>query len=418
MENEYDEIDKMFFEYFSNKEIPNIIENGIATAMYKKYSENKYYELIKKIVIAIISIITIGGGIVFAKDIEKWVKNIFGVRKGIETAIENGYILNPEMEYVESNGIAIKVDNIIIDNYNLNINFNIKSNENIKNVDNIFLRSVLIYDENNNILYCNSEKLFNSFCKEKNLTYIMNNVNANNINNGENYYISEKNLENNEISLVYNFTAYDNSYPNSNKLYICIDEIEYQNEVNENVRGNWKMSIEVEEKFYNREGIEYEQVYSNDSNIKVKKAIAYNTGLKLELEIEDKEQQELKDINMAVLREEMHKELEEYDKSNKEKDNLLSDKENFYIGPATKKYMETYEKLHKPIKEIYIENEKRERFYLTKDTSENASIYRNYDSNIVGFSDTFDITRYNVTNKLKIYFIYENEGKVIEIEKK
>lgn len=418
MENEYDEIDKMFLDYFSNKEIPDVIENGIATAMYEKYNGNKYYQLIKKIIITIISIITIGGGIVFAKEIEKWVKNIFGIREGIETAIENGYILNPEMEYVESNGIAIKVDNIIIDDYNLNINFNIKNNKNIKDVENIFFSSVLMYDENNNILYCNSEKLFNNFCKENNLPYIINQFNENNINNALNYYINERNLENNEISLIYNLSAYENSYPNSNKLYIYVDEIEYKNDENNRVKGEWKMSIEISDKFYNREGIEYQQVYSNDSNIKIIKAVAFDTEFKLDLEVEDDEQENLKNIDFIELREEMHKELEEYNKINKKEEDLLSNKENFYIGPATERYIETYEKIYQPIKDIYIENEKKERFYLTKNTIEDIKIDRNYDEQKFACYNTFDITKYDITNKMEIHFKYKNKENIIKILRK
>lgn len=413
MDKEFDEIDNIIFDYFSNKEIPEIVENGIASAMYERYDENKILSLIKKIGVTIISILTISCGIVFAKDIEKFFKNIFSNRQGIETAIENGYILSPDMKYVESNNTKIKIDNILMDDYNLNINFKIQTNESSIDIKEVYLSNMIISDENNNILYCNNEDTFRKFCNENGLSYIVDKYNEHNTNNGENYYIINK--ENNTIDLIYNLSAIEGNYPKSKRINIYINEIEYNKK--EKVEGDWLMKIEIPEKFYNREAVEYKEKNNNNSKIKVLNASIYNTELKLELEVEDEEQEKLKNIDMLKLRENMQKELEIYNKSEKTEEDLLNNVNHHYIGPATEEYMSTYEKLRQPISNICIENEKGEQFKTTYNTSEDIGVDREYAVNAFKYTKTFDITKYESTNKLKVYFKYKGEDVIIELER-
>lgn len=67
MNNGYDKIDNLFFQYFeNNQEVPNIITNGIETAMYNKKHKYEMIELIKKIIITIVSFLTVTSGIAFA----------------------------------------------------------------------------------------------------------------------------------------------------------------------------------------------------------------------------------------------------------------------------------------------------------------------------------------------------------------
>lgn len=67
MNNDYDKIDNLFFQYFeNNQEVPNIITNGIETAMYNKKHKYEMIELIKKIIITIVSFLTVTSGIAFA----------------------------------------------------------------------------------------------------------------------------------------------------------------------------------------------------------------------------------------------------------------------------------------------------------------------------------------------------------------
>ena len=126
MNNNYDEIDNLFFQYFeNNQEVPRIITNCIETAMYK--SKNKYgiTILIKKIIITLISFITVTGGIVFASNI---IKNFFNNSKGLDTAVENGYI-EQGGENVVSNNTDITVKNFLMDDFNLSFTLEMKFDE-------------------------------------------------------------------------------------------------------------------------------------------------------------------------------------------------------------------------------------------------------------------------------------------------
>ena len=58
MNNNYDEIDNLFFQYFeNNQEVPRIITNCIETAMYKNKNKYGMTILIKKLIITIISLL-------------------------------------------------------------------------------------------------------------------------------------------------------------------------------------------------------------------------------------------------------------------------------------------------------------------------------------------------------------------------
>ena len=128
MNNNYDEIDKLFFQYFeNNQEVPRIITNCIETAMYKNKNKYGMTILIKKLIITIISFITVGGGIVFASNT---IKNFFNNSKGLDTAVENGYI-EQGGEDVVSNNTDITVKNFLMDDFNLSFTLEMKFDESI-----------------------------------------------------------------------------------------------------------------------------------------------------------------------------------------------------------------------------------------------------------------------------------------------
>lgn len=194
------------------------------------------------------------------KRIGQFLDNIFNNRKGISSAIDNGYISNPNMKYVESNKLGIKVENILMDDYNLNIKFNIKLSQqdiNIDEINDIDISKMIIYDENNNVLYCNNEEIFDSWSNKNKTDFKIDNFSEKNINSGLNYYINEKILENNQLNLVYNLSAYNSVYPKS-KIYLDIEKIVF-NTNNKKIcaDGNWNIEIRCTEQFYNREALYY-----------------------------------------------------------------------------------------------------------------------------------------------------------------
>ena len=136
----------------------------------------------------------------------------------MDNAIEHGYIDKPNMEYVSSNDTEIKIDKVLMDDYNLNLEFNIKINENMlqENIKEISFPDMLITDEEKNILYCEDEQVFKEYCKVNNLEYIWKETNDKYINSGSNWYI--KSINKDSISLIYNF--YATNYPASKKYIL------------------------------------------------------------------------------------------------------------------------------------------------------------------------------------------------------
>lgn len=421
MDNKYDEIDNVISEYFKNSQnIPPIIEQGIRSALYTEKASKFYIietirKTIRKIIITITTLLTVGGGIVFANEIGQWLDNIFNDRSGTTSAIDNGYISSPQMEYIESNKIDVKVENILMDDYNLNIKFNIRFNEkDIKEINDIELAKMIIYDENSNILYCNNEELFNKWASKNNINFKMYDFSEKNINSGLNYHISEKILKNNQLSVIYNLSSYNLPYPKSKSVNLNIAGIAFEIDfAKKYAEGSWNMELDVPEKFFMREAILFNQKETSDERIEIIEAYAYDTGFNFKLKVEEKQKQQVIDEN--ELWNKMEQEYIEY--NNKQQDECIEG-EHHYIGEVTEQYMIDFEKMTQPLKNIYIENENGQKFYITKSTSENGVVDRTSNENYFTYTDTFDITKYDITNILKIYFQYEGLNKVIILEKK
>lgn len=401
-------------------EVPYHVKNTIKRTLYEQKEKNK--KKIKRInIIKILStacacciLVT---GVVFAKDIGQFLDNIFNNRKGISNAIENGYISSSNMKYIESNKIGIKIDNFLMDNYNLNIEFNInlnQSNIDIEKLNEINISKLIMYDENNNILYCNDEQIFNNWANENEIDFKIDNFNEKNINSGLNYYISKKTTENNQLNLVFNLSAYNSVYPKSKKIYIDISEIIFSSE-NEKICANgiWNIQLDVPEQFYNREVILYKQKNINDEKFEILEAVAYDTGFNFKLKV--KEKQEIPNIDPNALWNEMEQEYIEY--NNNPQNENCEDGKHHYIGNATEQFMTDFDERTEPLKDIYIENQNGEKFYITQSTTENGVIDRTSSTDYFTYTDTFDITKYNITNELYLHFTYNNNEFVIELVK-
>lgn len=300
MNDNYDEIDNLLFEYFKDNEyVPDIITNGIENAINNKNKKYKIFLLIRKFIITVIGLFTITSGIVFAKDIKTFVnnliENIYGnYNEGITTAIDNGYSQDIDMKYIESNNIKVKVNQITMDDYNLGIIFNVEINpkELFEDLYNVQLKNILIMDENNNVIFAEYENQeeFVKYCEENNLdkgTYGIGYANC-----GANGSIL--NIQNNNI--VYSFYTTSEKFPQSKKLTIKFDKIYLLNnkifdEVNNKkvdnriatIEGNWHIDIDLGKMSSDRESIDYIATNINDNNTIVTKASLSMTNMKLEL---------------------------------------------------------------------------------------------------------------------------------------
>lgn len=125
-------------EEFYNQEEPKEIKNNVF----------KFNSISKRLAtIAACFVFLISGCVTFADEIESWVIKVFSnTDKQIERAIENGNYREIDMDYVENNGVAIKVDYLIVEEDTLCIAFNVKTEE---EYDDVFLCDWTIKDKKN-----------------------------------------------------------------------------------------------------------------------------------------------------------------------------------------------------------------------------------------------------------------------------
>ena len=78
MINNYDEIDNILFDYFKeHKKVPQSIKKTIDNTLLVENRKFNHMINIKKFIISIIGLLTLTGGIVFAKDISNYIQYFF-----------------------------------------------------------------------------------------------------------------------------------------------------------------------------------------------------------------------------------------------------------------------------------------------------------------------------------------------------
>lgn len=329
--------------------------------------------------------------IVFANDIGEFVKNIFNYNNGIDKAVQNGYIDNPNVETIKSNGTTITAKNFLMDDCNLSFNFNINVENN--DINSTEFLDMIITDEDNNILYCEDKNAFNKYCQEHNLNYEYGKYNEKYLSIV--YEWKAKKRPENNINMIYNIST--DKFPKSKKLFINVSQMKCKKENDEKeiiLNGDWNIELNVPEKFYNRECAVYTVTNCNDSRIDVTNIAVYNTGTKFEFV-----------ANFDSVYNE--------DDSEDVKQQKIND---FYSW-----YSNNIKKDIKLINNEYIEDENGNKFYAIGSTTEDKAINYEKDGKF-SYSQVFDFIKYEESNKLKIAFnlnlFNENKDIVIELERK
>lgn len=373
---------------------PYELEQAILTAFNtKKQYKANLYTLIK-LASAICVCMIIITGVVFAKDISNWIYSIFNpisTGKGVINMAESGYLYNTQMEYIENNGNSIKIDYVMMDDFNLNIVFDLKLKESIDNVYAIEIPDLIILDDNKNIIFCAyNNDVYKKYCKEEGIEYNEDWKNKNFTNEGYQIEIIEKN----EDSIKFIFKMYSSEYPRSKELFIkfgnitiipTIDNI-INNDKNYEILGRWNINIELPAAFYNREII----VYNVDNDI------YKNKGITIE--------------EIVASYTEMH----------------LHFKVNCVMEPinATKEEVENRiitimdnDKIDKIVQNPIIENEEGQIFKISTASKEGnfSKIYRkNGDLDVYV---TFPLTKYDYTNNLKLKMILNGSEICINLKR-
>ena len=367
MENDY--IDKLLYDYYKKIETPINIKN-IANNIPKtsKHKKKKYIWKISTVCALLLMICTI----TFGKDIYLYILDrMANVHEGVATAIDNNYYSEINMEYVESNNTSLKIDYILMDDFNLFLAFDIKSETNAI-INKAEFKDLIITDENKNLIFCEDINTYEKYCKENGIE-ITAPHRTSYTNGGYGIEFIEKN-ENNIKTL---YKLYSSEFPKSKELNIEIHTIELTTgDETSTVEGAWKMKINIPEEFYTREYVYYQVKDGSDqaANINIESAIVSNT------------QTVVKYRGIGEKYENSQEGLEEII------NNFLNGSGNFYD-------------------EIRLENENGEKFEISA-TNDNYGTKYSPDGTYEG-KLPFSLTKYELTDKL--YLIIVKDGKEYRI---
>lgn len=380
----------------------NLVHRGKKELRKKLYNKGFYKDnKLSKLLIIVLCVGVLLSGITFAEEIRLIVhnltQNIFGTyNEGITTAIENDYEAEIDMDYVLSNGIKVKVDSIMLDDYNLSIVYNIlvENNEYLKNLDvsKIEFNNVLIMDENDIILHADYEdrQEFIDFCENNNLEK---GEYCSGCSNGG-YTRKILGSENNNKFLVSDLIS-SKKYPDSKVLHIKFDTIYFLNNKGytygllngfENtpkskcrtITGNWEFEIDLKAIYEKRNTIEYEVVNINDNRTEVTEASLSMSNMRLEL-------------------------ITNTNKIDFEK-----------IQNRDPKTMNVFDML--AFNELYIENENGEKFY---EVGSEGTGFEMIEPGKIRYHALFNYTYFDGTENIKIYLrTNKKEELIIEMKAK
>ncbi len=380
----------------------------------------------KRIIATACASLVLVSGIVVAANIEN-IKNHFnrGLGEGMQTAIDNGYIAKPEMEFVKVDnvGTKVKIEDLVMDDLNLSTKFIFEFDENVTNtidmskVSDIELSDLFVRDEDNRIIYSSpNQEAFERYCKENNLNYIFGEFNENYMNNGLNAFIGSK--DGNSIELMYNMYSADNM-PKSKKLYfsfetITITEYTLGKQTNYKLNGSWSATVDVPKEMYDRTEEYYEVVSCDNNDFEIYTAKLTNTGFELGVMISNVEPPKVDHRKEK----EYERALSDYRKGKITRKEYL-EKSNWYIYYCNQKMPVTilnYNCVDEPVEPSYVENEDGKKFTSTLSPTRNAKNYF-MPGNKYDFYETFGMTKYNATNKIKVVLYYYGEPVTIELQK-
>ena len=186
----------------------------------------------------------------------------------MDTAVENGYVQNVDMDFIEDNNLGVKVDYVLMDDHNLNISFVYKYlGDDLKQITGLNYMDLTIKDENENIL-----------CVMSKDTILNNKV----VSVSTQFANNQQFLNNTTIRKSLLITA--NNFPKSKILYISISNVYLKNgEEIIKINGNWNFSIDLSNKFVYRTSYKYN--CSDNKYINNVETLLTNTSLSITLEL-------------------------------------------------------------------------------------------------------------------------------------
>lgn len=279
------------------------IINSLKNTKKTKYSIN---ELLRKVAVVIISI-TMISGVVFAKQLTVALKNFFETKSPTNY---NNYIQILDDNIKTIDGLTVKLNSIIVDDFNIQLIIEYMYENEISFVDS----NILIKDEYNNIIFesNDSEKvgLFNDSVNKTRQNYKdRGNITGNTQNNESTpqyqitseYKSSYINVDNNKLRRTLELFPKENEkFPESKKLYIQLKDFVIQNNLNDTnkikkINKECTFEIELDKKFTNREKDIYIQDNINSEQEFTVLAVELS-NMRLKVKMEYSGEKELKKI--------------------------------------------------------------------------------------------------------------------------
>lgn len=381
-----DKFDEKLFDYFKdNNKTPMKITEGIKEwNLGKEKKKNFDFYNLRKVAVATVSLVTVSTGVVFAKDISNFIKNVFNDNEGVNTAVESGYVYEIPNVYADSKDTQMRITEMIMDDYTLDLNMVAQFDKdiNVTGIEKINIPDMIITDDENRILYSSSNQKSIDFCNAKQIDDDYDNIKNITTNTSSSLFIY--NADGNSMSFSINLSASDEKFPLSKEIYISFNTIEMEgNNQKYTVTGSWNTKIKVPNKFLNRKSTLYKVTNCNNENVYKDsiKAEVYETGMNFQM------------IMYWGDYTTWHEKIEKM-RTQSILSSQLINQENSYV-----------------------ENENGEKFYPAQSTSSDGGYSFNTDGKLIKW-ETFNLTKFNMTNKLKVVLTtINNEQIIIELEK-
>ena len=335
MKREFDEFDKKLGNVFNTEiEVPQDIQDKAKNALNnvnKKSNLRKVLNIAAVILIICVTITLVPQAYakikweIEYKEFEK--RDISYGYSSVREAMENGYEENIEMDYIYKDGVGLKITNLMISDNDCSVKFKLKIDENIPATTNPPLSyGYAIYDENNNIYHV-FEPI--EVGNPKNLTYFKKLYRELGINYNEYKVVSIPyadssscggllSVKDREFETEINLTS-AKGFPKSKKLYIRVFDIfnmlieTEKDELGRNkvvdteklqISDNeWIIEIDVPEKFYERETIEF-KLAEEIEGVNLVKAVVTDTKMTVQIGDNDK--------LLDIIEKGMHQEFNEF----------------------------------------------------------------------------------------------------------
>ncbi len=434
----------------SHESFDSTIYSTFETLEKNKTKKTKIHHLKFDLAIACCFIFLITG-VVFAKEIENFVKagfENFGLGRGVDTAIDNGYIAKPEMEdtfqnvqifendeVIDNINVKVKIDEFLMTDSNLSLDFyfefenkicdyvslgdTINGNVDYEGSHAIVLSDLFIVDENNEVLYFNRWDCenFKEYCKNNNMDFDYPDYNLFGIRNMPREYNKNENFI--EVNNIYYLT---DKFPNSKKLNIYFTKIDLINDEerlveknlkNITLKGNWQFSLDVPENMYNRTYDTYKVVSCDNKDFNLYEAKLTDTRLEIGIEISNVERAifpaELEKMKAFNTREEV---VEFY--GGEEYANLFEEYlRNEFLFDDIVNYF--YPWMDYKNEGSYAITSNGEKFRIMLGDGDDDSYKEN---KIYDYHSTCDITKYDdYTDKITLVIYFKDEPVRIELEK-